>query len=1623
MSIDPLKLTDAIRKSYNRYLTTTFRLRDQNLQDLFYKAVEEYKFTNGPILEATPPFKKGCSVGDLREQNIVDRSFEEFLYHTLPYLERNTLYLHQDRAIRKVLSGRNVVIASGTGSGKTESFLIPILHHLFKEHKEGKLSPGVRALLLYPMNALANDQLRRLEEIATLTEKYAPEFSFTFGRYVGDTKKTKVEAENKFRLANPDKEPVKNELLSRKEMQDTPPHILITNYAMLEYLLLRPDDSPFFDGQHANHWKYLVLDEAHIYNGASGIEMGMLVRRLKDRICDGKEGVIQCIATSATLGNDEKDFFKVKEFASNLFGEKFDWNRDDENRQDIIKGEREQNLTGSESLIVPLALYKDLESLIKHSEPNQLLQTLYDICKQYGVPLELIKIAKEEANGSAKDFLYKVLINDNRIAKLRQFLERDESKADDYGPKDLDDCINHLMNNDNKTEENVQAVLDLINVSVWARQKENELSLLPARYHLFVRAPEGIFVSLYPEKKQKIFLERRELSDDGFAVFDLASCRRCGQEYLVGDIVEGKLRHPFAKIDTRRKNRYFLLWNEKSGIEEDEDEGIAVPEELAQKGKVLGLCTKCGTVYENTDVCKCSDDTNTIKTIIEVIPKAETLNICYRCGLRSINIVREFVFQHDAPTAVLATALFENLEKRDPKEKKILAFSDSRQDAAFFAPYLDYTYSRFLNRRLIIEVLKRNQHLVDFGLQDLCDNFIKIAEERNLFDSGLRGGEKRKEAWGCIIQEFCALDRRICLEGVGLLSFKVIPPTGWNPPSELLNDPWNLSKEECFSLFQILLDTLRYNKAITFPADAPSPTDEIFSRFNRNKEYRFKGEGSDANNGIYSFISSNGRTNSRLQIILKLYKKITGKELSTAQSSELLNAIWNDFRTNWVGKQIFQYSDKELGILFQLDYRYWQIIQPNSELPWLICNTCGFISWTNVRGICPTFGCNGELQPMGSPVWKRYLEKNHYRYTYTHLLLSKLTAEEHTAQLKPDEASSIQQKFINGEVNVLSCSTTFELGVDLGELETIFLRNVPPEPANYIQRAGRAGRRLDSIGFILTFAQLRSHDLTYFKEPKRMVEGRIAPPSVEIRNEKIVRRHLHSIVMARFLRQFPDYFGNVNSFFRLDGSGVSGLEMIRKFLDERPTAILESLKRTIPESLHTSFGLTNWDWLKDFIENGGSLEIADAKIRDEYLDLEEFYQRKESDWINTKEQSKRNKLNLDMNWSKDRLETIKKKPLLDFLAGNTVIPKYGFPVDVVELAIYSHLPVAKKIQLERDLRIALSEFAPSSKVVAKGYLWESAGLRVIKNRAWDVYWYAICPQCSRFNIQKGTIEEKPPTLPCGNCESSIARTEIRRFITPIFGFVTSREADVKKPGESRPKKEFSTRPYFFNYRQPLEKYFQIGNFGIRCKYSSDGELAVVCKGKKGVGFYVCFDCGRSFAERQRTNHKKPNGEGCSSSLRGPLHFGHKYKTDVLSILFENFQFSDLPMDDGFWYSLLYALLEGTSAALGIRRQDLDGCLYPENNKTALILFDNVPGGAGHVKRLMEETNLHEVLKSAYSRMKNCMGCGPETSCYGCLRNYQNQFCHEKLKRGIIRDFFLKNLEGTSEQIIPNKLPN
>ena len=314
---------ERVRQRYENYLKTSFFFRKPQLRASFQQALaEEGNLLRGPFPEPNRGFARGANA-----RTLADDCFPGQADGLRPALRDGQLYTHQERTIRAThFDAQNVVVATGTASGKTESFLYPILFELYRQHLAGVLDePGVRAMILYPMNALANDQRERLGAICRSLHEVSSKFRPTFGQYIGQTPEN---ARDKYRNAAARAEnPLPGELVFRDEMRQSPPHILLTNYSMLEYLLIRPNDSPLFDGGRGMHWQFIVLDEAHQYRGARGMEMGMLIRRLKQRLRDGgrAEQPFRCIATSATITSSQGDEDRraVAEFAAELFGEPF----------------------------------------------------------------------------------------------------------------------------------------------------------------------------------------------------------------------------------------------------------------------------------------------------------------------------------------------------------------------------------------------------------------------------------------------------------------------------------------------------------------------------------------------------------------------------------------------------------------------------------------------------------------------------------------------------------------------------------------------------------------------------------------------------------------------------------------------------------------------------------------------------------------------------------------------------------------------------------------------------------------------------------------------------------------------------------------------------------------------------------------------------------------------------------------------------------------------------------------------------------------------------------------------------------------------------------------------------
>lgn len=1587
MGLNPLDTSRIIFDRYKKYITTSLKFNDENLNSQLKNLLEETdKFSKGPIIEATPPYKKGCTINDLIDEGTLTHDFSKFNSSVLP-LERS-LYLHQEKAIRKVCKdNKNVIVATGTGSGKTESFMIPILNELIKEKEQGVLNPGVRALLLYPMNALANDQMKRLR---MLLEN---ESEITFGIYTGETENYEDNAFDKH-VRMHGEEPLSNELISRDKMKESPPHILLTNYAMLEYLMLRPEDSVFFDGEYSDNWKFIVIDEAHTYTGAKGIEMSMLLARLKSTIGIPK-GSLRCILTSASLGSGKDDLPKVANFGQKLFQENF-------LSDDVVEATKESLNKEKPWGTVNPDMYEELIKILIQSPDED----VSEILEYYGVPEYIIKKSQEEESFYSRRVVYESLLGDERVSKTIDYLTE--------GPLDFYTLANRIFMDDPKAEIRMTTLIDLCNI---VRRSKEENPLIPARYHYLVKALEGAYVAfsntnkLYLNRMKTAVVDRNEVK-----AFEVGTCSKCNSMYLVGEIDDDESTGLSYLVESQ--NRYseegkelefYAIISEDYNYIENEDD-------LSQEGKnyinqeTYLLCPTCGSIRREGNTKECSCENSSKLRLVKTRGDNGTVHKCSICGALSSkgSVVRRFFLSEDIVSSVLATALYDqipNKAKEAPREKKekglfasakrkreldvtkqLLVFSDSRQSAAYFATYLKNSYSDLLTRNILVKVIGENKEAFEnnsWSLEDYQRRVKTFVMDKRIIKASKETIEL--ETWRWLTREFFDKGNN-SLESTGYLKF--LPNFEAVDDSDIIFEleqfsDLGLDIEDAKRLITFFVDEFRYNRAFQYP-EIVNPNDEYFApqntqggfcRVNPPEKNRIS-----RGYSIRAWKPSSNYLNGRLDYLMKLVKA-NGKDYSKDELATILDTFYELFTKH--ESPLYDYvateNNETYGVINKLDTKLFKVVPGigNDEVEYFKCDRCHNITTINISDVCPTYRCSGKLTAIDM---EERLRKNHYRDLYAQLKLEKMDVSEHTAQLKTEYAAEVQNKFINGEINVLSCSTTFELGVDVGELETVFMKNVPPTPANYAQRAGRAGRRIDSTAYALTFARLSSHDFSSYSDPYKMISGVVKPPYFEIANEKIAKRHIYACAFAKFWRKHSDYFKNVKDFF-VDKE-ITGPELFRKYLEDRPAELFEMLKNVVPEGLHEEIGIDDWKWATELYSNEGVM----AKIVSELDSDFESLKASKEDAI------KRDNLR-EANDYKRIINTIESKNLIGFLSQKNALPKYGFPVDVVSMEINSHIDEGRKIDLSRDLQIAISEYAPESQVVANGKLWTGRYVKKVRNRELLRYRYESC-RCGYFkkHLISG-IEEAHDSCPvCGNM-----RLNTGVYMMPEFGFITENRVD--NPGPVRPKKTYSSRKHFSGVGRILEKKeVQIGNNLIELTSMNHGQLSVLNNGK-GRGFFICKTCGYGTIETFPKSHVNSENRQCKGSFER-IALGYDFETDILEINFSN-AFQDMLIDEGFWESIMYAIIEGVSLALEIDRNDIDGTLYVKGGgNKSIILFDTVPGGAGHVKRILDEVQLIDSIEKAYEIVSNC-DCGGEkmdTSCYSCLRNYRNQYCHEKMKR-------------------------
>lgn len=1357
---------------------------------------------------------------------------------------------------------------------------------------------------------------------------------------------------------------------------------------------MRPDDAPLFGKAFGANWRHIAIDEAHIYSGALGTEIAYLIRRLKARIAYevGEMPKLHCYATSATIGSEE-DIPNVARFAQGLFGEYFSSDPDD---VDVVTSEKDSPADALDAVSwgrLPLALWRELREFVGCDAAEQ-RGVLADLLAPY-VPSQ--KIAALRNGNEPLLELGKIFLGEESSMTLVKRMTENLLDLTDITEMEAIG-IDGLTG----SSDDVETLSAMVEVLSWAQRAE-DVPILTSRYHSFLRAPEGIFLNL---RDRRLIGHKTtiETSVEGYEipVYQTSVCRHCGQVYILGQEMAISKTNPNSWLNPKH-----------SGTDADDDfiprdyyRLIPQDEELDSTETVQWICPICGSLASEKDGAGHRFAHESCERIAISYGSASEDNAkCSHCGYTSRVAIQPMRVSPEAAGSVVCYDLVRDIPSfKDDSEDRaksrfsktakkhggnVICFSDKRQDAAFFAPAMKRTYGNITIRQLIREAVEARSA----GAEGCTPTqvFRWIAETgfkrySNFMDAGAK--DDQAEAW--VIDELTAEDSRNSLEGLGVVR---IEPTafmkGFFEPdvAEYINELVSGLREEFawltvedFRIFLLVsLETLRERGAIEVPVGVGEYRTNHAVRAN---DVVYGDDGSDG--GDIRFVGSVSLTadNKRLSFIRKYARKVHEETITRTQGRTILKTLY-DFLLDYLG-DFFEAEGYMIGNRerFQLNKDIWRMYPHSDDDVVYRCDTCGCESHLGTNGVCTTAKCEGKLVRMTFAEAKG--KDRFYKEIYCEEALP-IEIQEHTAQLSSERARLIQSRFINGDVNVLSCTTTFELGVDVGDLRAIFMRNVPPSTANYTQRAGRVGRRAGMPGFALTFCRLRPHDIAHYEDPRRIIAGDTRVPFCYMDNTEIAIRHVFAVAISDYLRymrdkEHEDYSRIYNDFMCLKDDEPRGLKLLGEYLAKCPDSIYSQLKAifSADESVSQRLGIEEWGWVNDLISpEEGRLNKTHYIKRLDYSRIEEALARSDD----SLERSKLEK-------SKGALES---ERTIAVLAENGILPKYGFPTDLVELHLgeLDHRKKEEKLQLQRGLRQAIREYAPGSEIVAGGELWRSTGIRKKKEHDLITRSYGKC-ECGAFVWPIDDLSDK------GECPVCHKEIELKKkMLIPSLGF--EGQKINKGVGLRKPRSTGSVKIYFspHSLREVMPVSYDCPGGKVEARFSGNGQLCAVNSNGR-AGFQICKYCGAAAGSEDDVKHARY----CEKTNPAPKYsridaLGTAFVSDVLELVLNLENQPDA--DEYGWESVMWAVFTAAADLLDIPQTELGGTIYENDHGTmSLLIYDDVPGGAGHAKQLSKMVK--ELLQKAYSIVSHC-SCSKDTCCYGCISNYNNQSRQANLSRG------------------------
>jgi len=1605
--MDILNFHKKLVNNYKRYIQSFLNIKDPRILQKVDEEISNKKLWPEPLVQFNPTFEKGRLLSDLVSEGYLhpelDRIFSGF-----------NLYKHQEEAILLGSGGKEFVVTSGTGSGKSLTYMATIFNYVLNQGEASKNK--IQAVIVYPMNALINSQYKEIEKFKrTYEEKYNKIFPITFDQYTGQETE---EQKEKLRL--------------------NPPHILLTNYMMLELVMTRSGRDVEVRQNFLENIKYLVFDELHTYRGRQGSDVSLLIRRIKS----AASNPITCIGTSATMVSgdatkllEQKE--KVAEVASTIFG------------TDI-----HSNQVVNEYLVRSIGVGKSPS----HADLRQAIE---------------IGIA---TNGSADDFEKHPTANwiEEQIA-----LENKEGTLIRRKPTELSKIaaqLATLSGVDNPTAtKHIEELLE------WANRLNTkpgkDKNYLPYRIHQFITQTGSVYATLGNQQTRELYLDAGLYADSKEnKLYPLVFSRNSGHEFtcvklsfndsliqprefydIVDEDDEANIKEGYIFIQHEEDEE--PIWDPERDIP-DLPETWFSPERKdgTRKLKSEREFRLPRKIYFN----KKGDFSFTgpmdfegwfLPSPLMLDPTSGTI---YDAQTAEWTKVMKLGGEgRSTATTVLSFETITQLQEfgEAPKKQKLLSFTDNRQDASLQAGHFNDFVKVGQLRAAIAKALEIHTTLDYTNIADRVFDCLNISQNQFAKQPATFPGPRKenedafkdfimyrllhdlRRSWRVVLPnlEQCAL---LTIE-YKYLAESVQDESLWQSNDLLMA----MSPDERKDFLHQVFDFFRKSYALSFSMLEPG----IISTNSKKIKEKLKApwtldesEKLEIPNFIrVESLASNSRNiyseSAGIQSVFGRYIKGQfkkyGLEKQYAGKKAYNEFVYNlfEFLENsggWLKSDIARSTNGEQVKIFKLkvDNILWHKGDGQTLVPDLIKN----------RSYKP-------LRQRPNEYFKHFYQTNFHD-------IKPIEGSEHTGQINSEKRKQREEEFRNGKISALFCSPTMELGIDISDLSIVHMRNVPPSPANYAQRSGRAGRSGQAALVLVYCSNFSAHDRHYFKHSTQMVAGTVTAPRIDLINQELLLSHLNaSILTRRSLSALNNSLGEL-----VDKTNLNTLPLNQEIIDtlkiseDEKAVILNNYKKVIEDAYfkdELARRKPTWftdDWIKQNIDdfqlsfdrslnrwrklyNAAQNQIKAATSIIENRIYADNHEKKREAYKSLRQAERQRDLLLnDPGKSSGRNRDQSEFYPYRYLAAEGFLPGYNF----------TRLPVRSFMESEdgggefisRPRFIALNEFGPRNVIYHDGAKYRvdrmiltEAELKLEKGK--------ISPQTGYFLYDTQYGYEVDPII-----NETLQLDTSKHVHTTLIEMAETRAYELQRitcQEEERSKKGYDIQTYFAvdgGFENTVEGIVSVSDekllhihympacriFKLNLKWRSSGEY----------GFTINLNTGY-------WQSKKQKDEKIASGEAHDIKDVKLFTSDTANALYIQ-PVKALGLGGGCngVITLMFALKRAIENYFQVESNEIGATIMGEEEAPNILLYEAAEGSLGVLSQIVDNPSFYKaIMAEAYELCFYLNGVEEEgevlPATYDDLLSYYNQYYHQQINRNLIRDA-LRNLKKSSVEILANK---